>query len=427
MKARVYLILGVVGSVVAIGYVWSLSAVPQWETAVLLGTLTFIAVAFSFELPVAGSVSLSFAIDFAAVVFGGPVFGALVSAMGAVSPQDIREKKPLLSMAFNAAQLATSALVAGLVYVGVGGTPLASVALRASDIWAQSLPALAAALALHLTNILLVGVYFSLKTGLSIIEVWRQQNYWGYFVSFLFLALLGLVLAYVLKIAGLLGVVLLALPFILARQTFMVYLMLAEAYSDTVRSLVTAIEAKDVYTRGHSERVAAYTSRIARQLGYSEQAVHRIELAALMHDLGKIGIRDRILNKPGGLDSDEYEEVRRHPQVGSRLLEQVEYLADVSTFVRSHHERLNGSGYPDGLLSEQIPTEAKLLAVADSFDAMTSTRAYRQAMTVDQAIEELYSVVDVLLDRSFVDALCAELGAHGGDLRSLAGDADGLD
>lgn len=394
--------------------------------AILLGVLTLVAVSLSFELPLAGSVSLSFAIDYAAVVFGGPVFGALVSAMGAISPQDVREKKPLLTMVFNVGQLALSALAAGVVYVILGGVPLAEVSLRAADLWAQSVPAVAAAFTLHFTNALLVGVYFSLKTGLSIVEVWRQQNYWGYFASFVFLALLGLTLAYVLRVSGVLGVVLLALPFVLARQTFLVYLMLADAYADTVRSMVAAIEAKDVYTRGHSERVAGYTSRIARRLGYSDSGVQRMELAALMHDLGKVGIREGILNKPGSLVHDEYAEIQRHPEVGSQLLERVEYLSDVGPFVRSHHERLDGSGYPDGLRGSEIPTEARLLAVADSFDAMTSTRAYRAAMTFEEAMTELYSVADTLLDRKVIDALNEEILARPDDLPVRLGGSDDI-
>ncbi len=425
MKTRNYLVSGSLVSVAAVAYAWSRYPVSRWDMAVLLGLLTLVAVSFSFELPLAGSVSLSFAIDYAAVIFGGPVFGALVSAMGGISPQDIREKKPALGMIFNSCQLSLSALVAGAVYLGLGGIPLAQVSLQAGDLWAQSLPALAAAFALHFTNALLVGVYFSLKTGLGVLEVWRQQNYWGYFASFIFLALLGLTLAYVLRVSGFLGVVLLALPFVLARQTFLVYLMLADAYADTVRSLVAAIEAKDMYTRGHSERVAAYASRIARRLGFPEPAVERMELAALMHDLGKIGIREKVLNKPGALARDEFVEIRRHPEVGSRLLERVEFLADVSPFVRSHHERLDGSGYPDGLEGVAIPREARILAVADSFDAMTSTRAYREAMTVEAALEELYSVADTLLDRACVDALSQEISGEIRDPGTPSGGRDG--
>ena len=422
---KTYSVAVAIGSIVATLIIWNDHAVPRWDMVLLLAAFTFVAASFPFELPLAGSVSLSFAIDFAAVVFGGPVFGALVSATGAISPQDVREGKSASTMAFNVGQLALSALVAGVAYVGLGGVPLAQVGLRAGDLWAQALPAVVAAFVLHLTNALLVGLYFSLKTGLNVVEVWTQQNYWGYFASFVFLALLGLTFAYVLRISGLPGVLLLALPFVLARQTFLVYLTLAEAYSDTVRSMVAAIEAKDMYTRGHSERVSAYTSRIARRLSFSEQQIERLELAALMHDLGKIGIRERVLNKPGILAQGEYAEIQRHPEVGSQLLERVEFLADVSPIVRSHHERLDGSGYPDGLSGSEISLEARLLAVADSFDAMTSTRAYRAAMTPEQAMEELYSAADTLLDRRVVEALGAEIDEQAGNLSALVGEAHG--
>lgn len=402
-----------ISAAAAVALVWHATPVPRWDILLLLALLSFVAVSFSFELPLAGSVSLSFAIDYAAVLFGGPVFGALVALTGAVSPQDIREKKPLLTMAFNVGQLALSALLSGLVFRGTGGVPLALRPLEGVGLWDQMLPLLFAALTLHASNALLVGVYFSIKTGLGVIEVWKQQNYPGYFASFLFLALLGLALAYAIRVSGALGAVLLALPFVLARQTFLVYLMLADAYSDTVRSLVAAIEAKDLYTRGHSERVAAYSRAVASRLGYSAAALERMNLAALLHDVGKIGISVRILNKPSRLALPEIHEIQRHPEVGDLLLQQVDFLADISPIVRSHHERLDGSGYPDGLHADALPMESRILAVADSFDAMTSTRAYRRAMTVNDAVSELRSVAGRLLDSEVVEALAEEVLANG--------------
>lgn len=152
-----------------------------------------------------------------------------------------------------------------------------------------------------------------------------------------------------------------------------------------VRALVSAIEAKDEYTRGHSERVALYGRRLAEEIGLGEDYCERLYLTGLLHDVGKIGVRDAVLRKPGPLTDEEFEEIKQHPDKGWSILQDLEPLSYVLPGVLHHHENQNGRGYPDGLIGESIPLDGRILAVADAFDAMTSDRPYRSGMPVEKA------------------------------------------
>ena len=160
-------------------------------------------------------------------------------------------------------------------------------------------------------------------------------------------------------------------------------------YYETIRSLAEALEARDPYTRGHSERVCRYAIALAEAVGLSEEDRHLIEHAALLHDIGKIGISDLILHKVGKLNQADRKTIERHPMLGDSILEPLQFLHQVQHVVRHHHERWDGAGYPEGLRGEEIPLPARTLAVADAFDAMTSTRPYRPALSRAEAIGEL--------------------------------------
>jgi putative nucleotidyltransferase with HDIG domain len=161
------------------------------------------------------------------------------------------------------------------------------------------------------------------------------------------------------------------------------------AYLSTITSLARTIEAKDPYTGGHTERVAEYAIMLARELGMGDDDLHAIEVGAVIHDIGKIGIPDRILLKPGRLDSEEFEEMRRHPEISSYILDELELPSVVRDMARNHHERFDGKGYPDGLKGKDIPLAARILTVADAFDAMTSDRPYRRALSQEVAAAEI--------------------------------------
>ena len=154
-------------------------------------------------------------------------------------------------------------------------------------------------------------------------------------------------------------------------------------------SAVSAIDAKDGFTRGHADRVSRIAGAIARELAIAEREIEQIELAGLLHDIGKIGIEDRILMKPSRLDPDEQELMRRHPIYGASILEPSAALRPLVPIVLSHHENFDGSGYPQGLRGDEIPLGSRILIVADTYEAMTSDRIYRKAPGHDRAIEQL--------------------------------------
>jgi putative nucleotidyltransferase with HDIG domain len=172
-----------------------------------------------------------------------------------------------------------------------------------------------------------------------------------------------------------------------------------------VQTLVQALEAKDAYTRGHSSRVSRYAVKTAVQLGYTGERLEYVRLGGELHDIGKIGTREDILNKPGPLSPDEFEHIKGHAALGERILAPT--LAEspiVLRIVRSHHERMDGGGFPDGLAGPQIPPEARLVAVVDAFDAMTTNRAYRPSLSAAHALDELRRGAGSHFDPEVVDA-----------------------
>lgn len=160
-------------------------------------------------------------------------------------------------------------------------------------------------------------------------------------------------------------------------------------FLNTIQSLVQTLEAKDKYTEGHSRRVAEMSSLMAKRLRFSDEDVEKLRLAGILHDIGKIGVREACLNKPGTLTEAESEEIKQHPLISERILTPIEELQEILADIRHHHERFDGNGYPHGLRGVDIPLGARILAVADSYDAMTSDRPYRPALTADKALDEL--------------------------------------
>jgi putative nucleotidyltransferase with HDIG domain len=175
----------------------------------------------------------------------------------------------------------------------------------------------------------------------------------------------------------------------------------------TVRGLAAAIDGKDPYTRGHSERVAEYSAAMAAELGLSEAEVEKIRIGGLMHDLGKLAIEDRILRKPAALTDEEFEIMREHPERGTRIMSEIPQMREYIPGMRFHHEMVNGKGYPLGLAGDQIPLMARIVCVADTFDAMTTNRPYQKQMPIDTVFEKIRSMVGIRYDPLVVDALVA--------------------
>lgn len=191
------------------------------------------------------------------------------------------------------------------------------------------------------------------------------------------------------------------------RANALTYIDLKELLFGVIRALTAAIDAKDPYTSGHSERVARIAVRIGQELGMSAHDRGNLYLMGLLHDVGKIGVDDGVLKKPGKLTPEEYQHIRSHVRIGVHILSDLKKLHHLLPGVAYHHEKLDGSGYPAGLAGDDIPLAARILAVADSFDAMSSTRPYRRRMSPSQIEEELRKGSGTQWDPAVVEALFA--------------------
>ena len=190
---------------------------------------------------------------------------------------------------------------------------------------------------------------------------------------------------------------------------------LRTAYIQTIRALAEAIDAKDAYTRGHSERVAVYSSRLAREMGLRKDMIERVYFSGLLHDVGKIGVPDAIITKPDRLTAEEYLEIQKHPEIGAKILEPVEFLRHIVPCVRHHHEWFDGCdrGYPERLRGDKIPLPSRLILVCDTVEAMTSDRPYRKALPLDTVVRELHKYSGSQFDPQCVEAFLRLLEREG--------------
>jgi diguanylate cyclase (GGDEF)-like protein len=198
---------------------------------------------------------------------------------------------------------------------------------------------------------------------------------------------------------------------------------LRRSYVSTIRVLAEAIQAKDPFLRGHSEEVSDYVAAVARELGLDERIREQLSIGSLLHDLGKIGISERILHKPAKLTQEEFAIIQLHPRIGYRLIEQVPSLRPVAPAILHHHERYDGDGYPTGLKGEQIPLEARIVCVADAFSAMTADRPYRARMPLAEACEELERHAGTQFDPEIVRVFVEQVRKHPGRGDDLVADA----
>jgi putative nucleotidyltransferase with HDIG domain len=188
---------------------------------------------------------------------------------------------------------------------------------------------------------------------------------------------------------------------------------LERGYLDTIRSLAAAVDAKDPYTRGHAERVATLAVAVGRELGLDAETLRDLEYGGILHDIGKIGIPDAILTKAGGLGPEEMSLIRAHPRIGAEIVSGVEFLARALPAIRNHHERWDGAGYPDGLAGEAIPLVARIVNIADTWDACTSRRPYQAPMAADAVMAILDGLRGSQTDPTVHDALLRALRAGG--------------
>lgn len=381
-----------------------------WDEVVVLALLVVGAEALATTLGalVARDMTISVAtpILIASFLLLGPWGAAIVGAGILLDPTPIALVKRL----FNGAGAVVTVFVSGWVYVLTGGVPLLE---ESFSVRGTLLPMLLASLALEVVNgTLIVGVV-SLAERVSPTRVWVGMMRPSVLPNLVY-SLFGLMLAVVWASGvGGLSAVLVLVPLLVARWVFALFAMQREAYEATIRSLIQAVETKDLYTRGHSERVARASVMIGRRRGLREDRVESLRYAGILHDVGKLAVPTRVLQKAGRLSDEEFAAIQEHPVSGREITHDLAFLGEAVEGIYHHHERLDGRGYPLGLKGSEIPEFARIIAVADAFDSMTTTRSYRGARTLDEAIVELERCKGTQFDPVMVDALLAALAAEG--------------
>jgi hypothetical protein len=385
----------------------SAARVSHWSDVIVFAVLFAAADRFRSKTTSLTSVSMSvsFIIGLAAIVVTGPYGGCLVALFGGISTSD----RDLPRRLFNPAQYAVTGLAAGAAFslYGIDGS-----ALAATPLWRLVVATITAALTNYIVSPTLIAGIVSLTTGLSIRRIWSASFSWMA-IGYCGYGLLGLLLAVLWTDLGVVAALVLMLPLLVARAAFANYAEQRAAYDATVRALVQAVETKDYYTRGHSERVSRIAERIAREAGMREDRVEIARYAGMLHDVGKLGVPTKVLQKQGKLNGDEFDAIKLHPLRGYEMLCEIDFLHEALSGVYHHHERLDGRGYPMGLTGDEIPEFARIIMVADAFDSMTSTRSYRFAKSVDDAVAELRRCQDIQFDAKVVDCLVESVRKHG--------------
>lgn len=379
--------------------------------------LVIVAETQTVQLPNHQSVSVSSAIVLSVLLTFGPGAAALSAAL-AICGSITRDGKktyhlfntPVRMTLFNIGDYVISIALTGITYVHLGGGTIGGGAAGYGDftrvlhgINQNALPLLASVFVFIFVNGVMVAAYFSLSSGAGFLKVWLSNLLWPV-ASLFFICLFGIIIAGIYVAYGWFPVVLFFAPLILARYIFIVYKNLQQSYIQTITCLASAIEAKDKYTIGHSRRVEEYCAMIAREMHLSYRRSETLRYASLLHDIGKIGVREDLLNKPGKLSTDEWKEMHNHPLLGAHIIEDVEFLSKAAEIVKTHHEWLNGKGYPMGLTAGELSLESMILSVADSYDAMTSTRPYSHALPAGEAFRELYRKAGTQFSPEVVEA-----------------------
>ncbi|NUP22832.1 MAG: HD-GYP domain-containing protein [Streptomyces sp.] len=337
-----------------------------------------------------------------------PAAAALVAVPGAlIAPVGGRPR--LLRRVWRAAQLAVAVWTAARVHWTLGEHD----AVDASDFPYALAPAGAAVLAFCLVLTVLDGGILALAERVPGRRAWR-----GLFLRSLapiaVHGLAGLMMAVLWRSPyGPVAALLVLLPMCVSWWVFAQYHRERAAHQATIRALVQAVDIKDGYTRGHSERVGQASMMIARELGMDDERVEVVRFAGILHDVGKLGVPTRLLRKDGPLTPEERRVIELHPEYGHEMVRGISFLGEARAAVLHHHERLDGSGYPYGLRGQQIPEPARVVAVADAFDAMTSTRSYSRARPVSVALRELERCAGAQFDPRMVTALARAVGRHG--------------
>jgi HD superfamily phosphohydrolase YqeK len=379
----------------------------DWTTLAVLAVLSVVCESVPALLNSASArVSLSYSAGLASVVLLGPVGAALVGASAIVTGRrDIGPVKRL----FNGAQFALSGYLAGVVYSAAGGKTGKPTDGSFPGIITPYVGAVSTYVAV---NLALIGV---------ILVLTKQEPMWGFrwrplgqlAVGQLAYGMFGLLIAAPWGVIGPFSAVLVLMPMLLARWAFEQTRAQQQAHAATIAALCQAVETKDYYTRGHSERVSRGSTMIARAIGMRPERVGAIRYAGMLHDVGKLGVPTKVLQKPGDLTEEEFAAIQLHPMRGLEIVREIGFLDEALAGIMHHHEKMDGTGYPMGLAGPEIPEFARVISVADAFDSMTSTRSYRAACSIEEGIAELRRSAGAHFDPELVEAFIKALEREG--------------
>ncbi len=366
--------------------------------------LTLIASALPVRLPTGTVANVGVAPVLATVALGGPMAGGIVSLLGTTDSRELRGEVPWYGTLFNHSAIVVAAVLCGFVYE-------LAVALAASAPGALAgiisfVGLMGAAVVYYLVNGALAVAAVSSRTGVAFRGVWGQDVR-AIAPNLIGLAPLAWLMAQIFLLPNGVGwwaTPLFVVPLFTTRLAYHRYVETRELFEQTIGALAMAVDARDPHTAGHSARVSHIADAMCRALKLPEHQVEVVKWAGQLHDVGKIGIRDHILLKEGPLDREERILMNQHPWLGARIVNPVHQLSEESPLILAHHEWFNGSGYPGGIEATDIPRGARLLSVADAYEAMTSSRPYRKkALSHEIAIGELQKYRGIQFDPEMVD------------------------
>jgi len=379
----------------------------DWSTTLVLGLLFLLCESAPTLLNVPHvAVSVSYSAALAAVVLVGPVGAALVGLTAVVS---VRPGIPLVKRLFNGAQYVICGYAAGWAFLRAGG----EVGLpQVEEFPGILIPYSAATVAFVAVNFVLTAVIVRLarEVGRGQVLLRPMVQFLGSYVGY---AVFGLLIAALWVTVQSISAVLVLLPLFVARWAFGHYHAEQRSYDATIAALCQAVETKDYYTRGHCTRVSLASSMIAEEIGMGTERLRAIRYAGMLHDVGKLGVPTKVLQKEGKLTEEEIAAIQLHPMRGLEIVRGIDFLDEAFAGIMHHHERYDGKGYPMGLAGSEIPEFARIIAVADAFDSMTSDRAYRKAKPIEVAVAELRKNAGTQFDPEMVYAFIKALERKG--------------
>ncbi|MGA2512203.1 MAG: HD-GYP domain-containing protein [Candidatus Limnocylindrales bacterium] len=397
MSRRLGALIAIVALTSGALFVGAIFAYPipssHWPEVVFWIALAIVGSSLAVRMPDGSVVDVSFAPIVAAMSLGGPALAGWVALVGVTQPRELRRQAPWYGVVANHATITGPAVASAfaLTLVPSRSNPLVDFAAT-----------FGAACLFFSLNSLLTAAFVSAREGESLSRLVRVDA--GAYASMLALAPVAWLMAQMFDVAPW-AVLLFIVPVYTTRLAYQQFVEVREMFTETIRSLAGAVDRRDPFTGNHSRQVQTIAMDLGRAMKVSDADLEALEWGGLLHDIGKIGIRDAVLLKPGRLTRDERIIMNSHPVLGAEIIAPVRKLAPELPIIRHHHEWFNGSGYPDRLVGNDIPKLARILHVADSFEAMTAARPYRMTpLTLDEALAELHKFRGIQFDPDVVDA-----------------------